>query len=150
MTACPATARAVFRVLLALSTALPSVSYTQQPSAPARVFPSDSVVLAIIKQHIEERRSAGIAVGMLDADGRSRIVAFGDPGPGQPPLDGNSVFEIGSISKVFTSTVLAQMVLEHKLTWDDPVQKFTPAGVQQMYDFLSSYQLPRDPGERFE
>ena len=156
-------------------------------------FPPDSAVLSIIKQRVGEKRSAGIVVGMLESDGRTRIVAFGDPGPGQPPLDGNSVFEIGSITKVFTATVLAELVKEGKVKLDDPVQKYLPSSVhvpsrnerqitlgtlseqnsglprmpanfhpadpanpyadytvQQMYDFISGYQLPRDPGSLFE
>jgi D-alanyl-D-alanine-carboxypeptidase/D-alanyl-D-alanine-endopeptidase len=162
-------------------------------AAPAPAFPSDSAVLAMIRQRVEEKRSAGIVVGMLDATGRTRIVAFGDPGAGKLPLDGNSVFEIGSISKVFTATVLAELVKEGKVTLDDPVQKYLPPSVhlptrngkaitlgnlseqnsglprmpsnfhpkdpanpyadytvQQMYDFVSGYELTRDPGEQFE
>jgi serine-type D-Ala-D-Ala carboxypeptidase/endopeptidase len=157
------------------------------------VIASDPEIMGIIKQRVDEKRSAGIVVGVVDPDGRTRVVAYGDPGPGQPPLDGNSVFEIGSISKVFTATVLAEMVQEGKVHLDDPVQKYLPASVhmptrngkvitlgnlseqnsglprmpgnfhpadpanpyadysvQQMYDFLSSYQLTRDPGEQFE
>src|SRR5690348_6577131 len=171
----------------------------QQPASAAsaaaprpKALPSDSEMLAIIKQRVSEKRSAGIVIGVIDADGQSRVVAYGDPGPGQPPLDGNSVFEIGSISKVFTSTVLAELVQEGKVGLDDPAQKYLPAGVhlptrgdkvitlgnlaeqnsglprmpgnfrpanatnpyadytvQQMYDFLSGYQLPRDPGAQF-
>jgi D-alanyl-D-alanine-carboxypeptidase/D-alanyl-D-alanine-endopeptidase len=183
---------------LALCGAMPLVASGQQAAAPAAVasprdFVSDAEVLAIIRQRVEEKRSAGIVVGLLEPSGHTRIVAFGDPGPGQPPLDGTSVFEIGSISKVFTATLLAQMVQEGKVRLDDPVQQYLPAGVhlptrngkaitlgnlseqnsglprmpgnfhpadsanpyadytsQQMYDFLSSYQLTRDPGEKFE
>ena len=156
-------------------------------------IPPDAEILAIIKQRVDDKRSAGIVVGVIDADGRQRIVSYGDPGPGQPPLDGNSVFEIGSISKVFTSTVLAELVQEGKVRLDDQAQKYLPATVhlptrngkaitlgnlamqnsglprmpsnftpadranpyadytvQQMYDFLSSYQLTRDPGAEFE
>lgn len=156
-------------------------------------LPSDADILAIIKQRVDDKRSAGIVVGVIEADGRQRIVSYGDPGRGQPPLDGNSVFEIGSISKVFTSTVLAQLVQEGKVRLDDSAQKYLPATVhlptrdgkaitlgnlamqnsglprmpsnlkpadpanpyadytvQQMYDFLSSYQLTRDPGAEFE
>lgn len=162
-------------------------------AAGASSFPSDSAVLTIIRKRVEEERSAGIVVGMLDADGRTRIVAFGDPGAGKPPLDGRTVFEIGSISKVFTATVLAELVQEGKVRLDDPAQKYLPAGVQiptrngkaitlgnlseqnsglprmptnlhpanpqnpyadytvaQMYDFLSHYELTRDPGAQFE
>ena len=159
----------------------------------ARALPSDAEILGLIKQRVDEKRSAGIVIGVLDADGRTRIISYGDPGPGQPALDGNSVFEIGSISKVFTATVLAELVQEGKVRLDDPVQKYLPSTVrmpsrdgkvitlgtlseqnsglprmpgnfkpadvsnpyadytvQQMYDFLSGYQLTRDPGAEFE
>src|SRR6202162_3970397 len=79
---------------------------TASSATPAGRLPSDAEILAIIKQRVDDKRSAGIVVGVIDADGRQRIVSYGDPGLGQPPLDGNSVFEIGSISKRFTSTGL--------------------------------------------
>ena len=184
-------------VLLALATGLRLTAFGQRVAQPgttaAGALPSDSAVLEIIRERVQDKRSAGIVVGLLEPDGRSRIMAFGDSGPGQPPLDGDSVFEIGSISKVFTSTVLAQMVLAKTVALDDPVQKFLPPSVrvpthngkqitlgnlstqnsglprmpnnfhpadaanpyadytvQQMYDFLSAYELTRDPGEQFE
>lgn len=116
-----------------LTPALPPYAQAQQPSAPAQTalgtFPSDSAILAILSPRVQEKRSAGIVVGLLEPDGRTRIIALGDPGPNKAPLDGNSVFEIGSISKVFTSTVLAQMVLQNSVALDDPVQKFLPATV---------------------
>ncbi|HEY4132718.1 MAG TPA: serine hydrolase [Gemmatimonadaceae bacterium] len=156
-------------------------------------FPSDADILAILKQRVEEKRSAGIVVGMLEADGRTHYVAYGDPGPGKLPLDSNTVFETGSISKVFTATLLSELVQDGKVKLDDPVQKYLPSSVhvpsrdgkvitlgllseqhsglprmpsnfhpanpknpyadysvQQMYDFLSGYTLPRDPGQQFE
>src|SRR5450432_1482309 len=105
------------------------VTGVSSQEAIAKGFPSDSALLSVIKQRVEEKRSAGIVVGILEPDGRTRIVAFGDPGPGQPPLDGNSVFEIGSISKVFTATVLAELVKEGKVKLEDPVQKYLPPSV---------------------
>ena len=169
----------------------PRRAHTTMAVAPP--FPPDSEILSLLRRRVEQRRSAGIVVALLEPGGRSRIIAYGDPGPGQPPLDGNSVFEIGSITKVFTATMLAQMVQEGSLHLDDPAQRFLPADahlptregkqitlaelseqnsglprlptnmhpandanpyadytVQQMYSFLSSYQLTRDPGARFE
>jgi serine-type D-Ala-D-Ala carboxypeptidase/endopeptidase len=133
----PTAVRALFTSALL---ALPLVAASPAPVAPlahrhavpvaAAPFPPDSAVLAIIRQRVEEKRSAGIVVGLLDPDGSRRVVAYGDPGPGQPPLDGNSVFEIGSISKVFTATVLADLAQQGKVRLDDPVQKYLPAGVR--------------------
>ena len=188
-------ARSLFLGLCALvAPALsPARAAAQGSTSEERAFPADSTVLAILKERVSEGRSAGIVVGMLDADGSTRIVAWGDPGPGQPPLDGSSVFEIGSITKVFTATVLADMVRAGEVSLDDPVQKYLPDRVHvpghggkaitlgslseqnsglprmpsnfepadpsnpyadytvdQLYDFLSGYELTRDPGAQFE
>jgi CubicO group peptidase (beta-lactamase class C family) len=124
--------RVAGRLLLPLLLAPVAATFAQSPAASAasaRAFPSDSAVLAIIRQRVEEKRSAGIVVGLLEPDGRTRIVAYGDPGPGRQPLDGNSVFEIGSISKVFTATALAELVQQGKVSLDDPVQKYLPSSV---------------------
>lgn len=115
----------MFALLAAMS--LPTAGLAQSANAAAAMLPSDSAVLAIITQRVHEKRSAGIVVGLLDADGHARVVAFGDPGAGQPPLDGNSVFEIGSISKVFTATALAKLVQDGRVKLDDPVQQYLPA-----------------------
>ena len=119
---------------LVLCGVLPTEVRGQTSAAPAVAsapgFPSDADVLAIIRQRVEEKRSAGIVVGLLEPDGRTRVVSYGDPGPGRPPLDASSVFEIGSISKVFTATLLAEMVQDGTVKLDDPVQKYLPAGVR--------------------
>lgn len=94
-----------------------------------RAFPSDSEILAMLRERVQEKRSAGIVVGLLQPDGRTRVIAYGDPGPSRPPLDSNSVFEIGSITKVFTATMLAAMVKEGKVRLDDPAQRYLPSGV---------------------
>ena len=126
--------RRTFIALASCAVITPPFIRAQVASRPApppavRAFPPDSVVLDIIKQRVADKRSAGIVVGMLEADGRTRVVSYGDPGPGQPPLDGNSVFEIGSISKVFTSTVLAELVKENRVRLEDPIDKYLPASV---------------------
>jgi CubicO group peptidase (beta-lactamase class C family) len=96
----------------------------------ASAFPSDAAVLEILKKRVDEKRSTGIVVGLLDADGRTRVIAYGSPGPGRLPLDRSSVFEIGSITKAFTGTMLAQMVLEGRVSLDDPVAKYLPSTVK--------------------
>src|SRR4051812_14498061 len=89
-------------ISLAITALAPSAGLSQQQAGNTKqaAIAADAEILWIIKQRVDEKRSAGIVVGVMEPDGRARIVAYGDPGPGQPPLDGNSVFEIGSISKV--------------------------------------------------
>ena len=44
--------------------------------------------------------------------------------PGKP--DGNTLYAIASNSKAFTSAIIAMLVQEGKLNWDDKVQKYLP------------------------
>ena len=44
-------------------------------------------------------------------------------------VDGDTVFEIGSITKVFTALLLQDMVERGEMKLDDPVQKYLPASV---------------------
>jgi len=89
---------------------------------------------AHIQARLDERIASGNGVGLvaasLEPDGSVVIAAAGKPGPDALPLDGNSVFEIGSITKVFTSLLLADMVERGEVTLDAPVQRFMPANVK--------------------
>jgi CubicO group peptidase (beta-lactamase class C family) len=93
-------------------------------------LPSAAEILAILKQRLDvERQGVGIVVGVIDAHGR-RVVSHGALAKGDPrPLNGDTEFEIGSMTKVFTSLVLADMVRRGQVKLDDPVQKYLPAGV---------------------
>jgi CubicO group peptidase (beta-lactamase class C family) len=97
-------------------------------SAQRAAVPSDSAIRAIIKQRVDAGLSAGIVVGVLAPDGTRRVVAYGVSGTSRP-LDGNTLFEIGSITKTFTAAVLADMAAHHELTLDDPVASLLPPGV---------------------
>src|SRR4029078_7865018 len=48
------------------------------------------------------------------------------------PIDENTLFAIASNSKAFTTGILATLVAEKKLNWDDKVSKYLPDF--QMYD----------------
>jgi CubicO group peptidase (beta-lactamase class C family) len=63
---------------------------------------------------------------VIGPEGR-RIVAAGSTGANDPrPVDGDTVYEIGSITKVFTSLLLADMVERGEVAVDDPVAKYLP------------------------
>ena len=67
---------------------------------------------------------------MIDASG-ARVVSYGQIGEGdQRPLDGDTAFEIGSMTKVFTALVLADMVRRGEVALDNPIAKYLPAGAR--------------------
>jgi CubicO group peptidase (beta-lactamase class C family) len=164
----------------------------QSPATPP--IPQDSEIRQILVDRIDrDRQSVGIVVGVIEPAGR-RIVAYGSLGKGDKrPLDGDTVFEIGSITKVFTSLLLADMVQRGEVALTDPVSKYLPPtvkmpertgrqitlqdlathtsslprlpsnlnpkdsanpyadySVDQLYQFLTSYQLTRDIGSQYE
>ena len=65
----------------------------------------------------------GLAIGLINEHG-TQTAGYGKVSAANPvPPDSQNVFEIGSITKVFTGLVLAQLVEEHAVKLDEPVQK---------------------------
>ncbi len=87
-------------------------------------------IRALLENRIDlGKKAVGIVVGTIDEKGRA-VMGYGKLAKdrdGQP--DGDTVFEIGSITKVFTSLILADMVERGEVKLDDPVSKFLPASV---------------------
>jgi CubicO group peptidase (beta-lactamase class C family) len=90
-------------------------------------LPADSVVRAILQQRVTDQLAAGFAVGLVDNAGRVRIVTAG-AGAGGAPIQPNSVFEIGSITKTFTGSLLASLVADGTVRLDTPVASLLPVG----------------------
>jgi CubicO group peptidase (beta-lactamase class C family) len=163
-------------------------------SPPTSPVPPDSEIRKILVERIDAfHQGVGIVVGVIEPQGR-RVVSYGSLNRGDSrPLNGDTIFEIGSVTKVFTSLVLADMVQRGEVSLDDPVAKYLPVevkvpvrggraitlvdlsshtsglprlpdnmhpkdpanpyadySVELLYQFLSSYQLTRDPGSQFE
>jgi len=86
-------------------------------------------LLKSIELRIKEGASPSIVIGIVDKNG-THYFAFGNKSINGAPADEHTIYEIGSISKVFTATLLAQQVLDGKLKLDDPVKKFLPDSVK--------------------
>src|SRR5215813_10731341 len=175
--------------LLAIATVETLSLHAQSPAVP-----SDADIRQILADRIDrDRQSVGIVVGVIDAGGR-RVITHGSLEKGDSrPLTGDTIFEVGSVTKVFTSLLLADMVRRGEVALTDPVAKYLPTDVKvperngraitlqdlathtsglprlptnmmpkdranpyadysvaQLYQFLSTYTLPRDIGSRYE
>ena len=162
--------------------------------AQAQTVAPDAEIQKILADRIDlQRQSVGIVVGVIEPTGR-RVVAHGRFANGDArPVGADTVYEIGSITKVFTSLLLADAVQRHELALTDPMSKFLPEtakvperggrsitlqdlathtsglprmpdnfkpadpanpyadySVDQLYQFLSKYQLSRDIGSQYE
>lgn len=93
-------------------------------------IPADPEIRRILAERIDQYgQSVGIVVGVIEPRGR-RIISYGKLAAGDPRiLDGNTLFEIGSVTKVFTSLVLADMVGRGEVALLDPVAKYLPEDV---------------------
>jgi D-alanyl-D-alanine-carboxypeptidase/D-alanyl-D-alanine-endopeptidase len=95
----------------------------------ARTGISDAEIRNTLAERVDKyRQTVGIVVGIIEPRGR-RVIAYGNRASSDTrPVDGDTVFEIGSITKVFTSLLLADMVQRKELGLLDPVSKFLPPG----------------------
>jgi D-alanyl-D-alanine-carboxypeptidase/D-alanyl-D-alanine-endopeptidase len=177
----------VFTMMFSL---LAAMSLDAAPST----TPGNAEIRKMLVDRVDvQHQSSGIVVGVIDADGR-RVVAYGNADNGSTTkIDGDTVFEIGSATKVFTSLLLAIAVERGEVALNDSVAKYLPAGVKvperggkkitlldlathtsglprlpsnfapkdpsnpyadytvrQLYDFLGTYELPRDIGSQYE
>ena len=70
-----------------------------------------------------------VEIGLQDQAG-TRYFSYGRLAPGRAAPDERTLFEIGSITKVFTATLLWQMVQRGEVALDDPIEKYLPPGVK--------------------
>jgi D-alanyl-D-alanine-carboxypeptidase/D-alanyl-D-alanine-endopeptidase len=88
----------------------------------------DHTIRDILKRRIDlQKRSVGMAVCVV-TPARKRFVTWGrERSSDTRPVTPETVFEIGSITKVFTALLLANMARRGELGLDDPVANHLPA-----------------------
>jgi CubicO group peptidase (beta-lactamase class C family) len=120
--------REALSFILAMIVSAASVWAQAPPNSPV---PPDSEIRKILVERIDSfHQGVGIVVGVVEPKGR-RVVAYGSLDKGDPrPLNGDTIFEIGSATKVFTSLLLADMVQRGEVALADPVAKYLPAEVK--------------------
>lgn len=92
-------------------------------------LPTDDEIAQILSDRIDrDQAGVGMAVAVIE-NGTPRFIAHGQFGIDDPrPVDEHTLFEAGSITKVFTNLLLAQLVLAGKIDLDAPIAQYLPDG----------------------
>lgn len=95
------------------------------------VFAAGQDIEGILKRRpAEEPVGSAISAVVVDENGSTYYnVGTLSKDPKAPPVDKNSVYEIGSITKVFTGILLAEAIRRGEVKLDDPVSKFLPSSI---------------------
>ncbi len=94
----------------------------------AAVEPPMAPLTATLQKAAADMKAGGFVTGE-SVEGKVQYALIGAPLPREGLAPEKVIFEIGSISKVFTSLLLAQTVLEGKAALTDPIAKFLPPGL---------------------
>ena len=82
-----------------------------------------------IEPYIDHEMTKGISIGIYNK-GQISFQNYGICSDKNPiPPTNQAIYEIGSITKTFTTAVLAQMVQEGKVNYSDPMSKYLPKGI---------------------
>jgi CubicO group peptidase (beta-lactamase class C family) len=88
---------------------------------------------AYITKAMQDWKVPGLAIAVVRNDSVILAKGYGTRTLGtQQPVDEHTVFAIGSVSKAFTAALVAMMVDEKKMRWDDPATNYLPE--LEMYD----------------
>ncbi|WP_187775640.1 serine hydrolase domain-containing protein [Luteimonas suaedae] len=87
--------------------------------------PSDDAIEALLADRMRHN-GVGMVVGVVDGQ-RRVVVAHGVSGAADGrPLDGETVFQLGSLTKVITGLLLADMTARGEVDLDEPVNELLP------------------------
>lgn len=100
---------------------------TKQSVPPPKASLHQSALDSWARPLVQDEWFAGISVSLIH-DGEVEHFGYGHASDAGEPITAKTRFEMGSVSKVFTSVLLADQVLQSKLTLDTPVQDLLPAG----------------------
>ncbi len=87
-----------------------------------------SFVDQVVKNYMDRTRTHGLIVGVLDGNSDDpKTFAYGEVSrENREQINENTEFRIGSITKVFTATMLAKAISDGKLSLSDKAQKYLP------------------------
>ncbi|HEY8893761.1 MAG TPA: serine hydrolase domain-containing protein, partial [Niastella sp.] len=92
----------------------------------------DKKVDSLTMPFMKKGNTVGLALGILE-NGQTHVYGYGETAKeNQLTPDSNTLFEIGSITKTFTATILAYFIQQGKIGLDDPVSKYLPDSIANL------------------
>jgi len=85
-------------------------------------------VQGVVQTRVANRYAPSIVIGVMTADGESYYCEGSTRWIDGDPVTPDTVYEIGSITKAFTGTLLADMVTRGEVKLTDPIEKYFPEG----------------------
>lgn len=79
---------------------------------------------------IQNKTNGAIDVGLIDSNGIDFYSHGKISNTSNIKVGENTIFAIGSITKVFTTTLLADMVNQGLVKLDDPIEKYLPSNIK--------------------
>ncbi len=116
--------------LCAAATACGGGTRAPDPPRPVEVDPEGSrrdAVAAAVAPYFDAELISGLVVGLYDA-GRREVYGFGK-GPGGAAPDGRSLFELGTLTRVYTGLLLADAIQRREVDLEAQVAEYLPPGV---------------------
>ena len=101
------------------------VSCVERQTIPSDLPPE---TVQSIQSRVDKGTNPSIVVGIIDKNG-PRYYLFGKTSFTGTPVNEHTIYEIGSISKVFTAILLAHEAEAGNVDIDDPAQKYLPSNV---------------------
>ena len=117
----------VFGILVGLFSADYFLFIHQLPVA-GKEFVLSDIIKEVIRDNVDNGKHQSLFVGMID-ENDMEYYYYGVTAPYEKPIDENTLFEIGSVTKVFTTLILADMVEKGEINLNDPIDKFLPEDV---------------------
>jgi CubicO group peptidase (beta-lactamase class C family) len=82
---------------------------------------------AIVRDFVAQHHVPGLAAGIWKrGDVMLRIGLGNHDGPESPPIDGETVFHLASVTKPLVATAVLQLVTDGKMCLDCPLQRYLP------------------------
>ena len=114
-------------------TMLPSYQNKQEiPSADQPIdFEITNDLKNLIRILIDNGTNAAIVIGLVDSNG-TQFYGYGKTSnaPYATTVNEDTIFDIGSITKTFTTTLLADMVNEGIFKLEDPIENYLPSSIK--------------------